>query len=68
MDEVNVDIVEQSRITFISSLMPSDIKEGIITTLQELNDCFAWNYDKMPGLDRSFVERRLPIKLKSHPF
>ena len=68
MEEVNLDIVEEPRITYISSLLPFDLKEWIIATLQEFKDCFAWNYDKIPRLDRSLVERYLPIKSKFHPF
>ena len=68
MEEVNLDIVEDPRITYISSLIPSNFKEGIIETLQEFKDCFAWNYDEMPGLDKSLVEHCLPIKPEFHPF
>lgn len=30
--------------------------------LKEFRDCFAWDYDEIPGLDRKFIEHRLPIK------
>ena len=30
MEEVNLGTVEEPRITYISSLLPSDLKEGII--------------------------------------
>ena len=33
MEEVNLGIVEEPKITYISSLFPSDCKEGIIATL-----------------------------------
>ena len=68
MEEVNLSTVEELRITYISSLLPSYFKEGIIGTLQEFKDCFALNYDEMPGFDRRLVEHRLPIKPKFHPF
>jgi len=35
--------------------------------LKEYKDCFAWDYTKMPGLDRSIVEHRLPIKSGFRP-
>ena len=38
MEEVNLDTMEEPRITYISSLLPSDFKEGIIATLQEFKD------------------------------
>ena len=68
MEKVNLVIVEELRITYISSLLPSDFKEGIIATLQEFKDYFAWNYDEMPRLDRSLVEHLLPTKPEFHHF
>jgi len=35
--------------------------------LKEYKDCFAWDYTEMPGLDRSIVEHRLPIKSGFRP-
>ena len=66
MKEVNIDIVEEPGITYISSLLSTNLKEQIISLLQEFNDCFAWNYDEMPRLDRGLMEHRLPIKPKFH--
>ena len=68
MKEVNLGIGEEPRITYISSLLPSNLKEVIIAILHEFKDCFAWNYDEMLGLDRSLVEHRLPIKSEFYPF
>jgi hypothetical protein len=34
----------------------------MIALLKEYADCFAWDYTEMPGLDRSIVEHRLPLK------
>ena len=68
MEEMNLDTVEEPRITYISSLLPSDSKEGSIAILQEFKDYFSWNYDEMLGLDRSLVEHRLPIKSKFYHF
>jgi hypothetical protein len=36
--------------------------------LKEYKDCFAWDYTEMPGLDRSIVEHRLPIKSEFRPY
>ena len=68
MEEVNLGTVEGSKITYISSLLPFDLKKWIIAILREFKDCFAWNYDEIPRLDRSLVEHRLPIKSKFHLF
>ena len=60
--------MKKTRITYISFFLPSNFKEGINETLYEFNDCLAWNYDEMPGLNRSLVKHRLPIKSEFHPF
>ena len=46
----------------------TNLKEQIISPLQEFKDCFAWNYYEMSGLDRRLVEHHLPIKPEFHPF
>ena len=68
MEEFNLDIVEEPRITYINSLLPTNLKEHIISLLQEFKDCFAWNYDEMLGFDRGLVEHHLPIRPKFHHF
>ena len=40
----------------------SNLNEQIISLLQEFKDCFAWNYNEMPGLDRGLLEHCLPIR------
>jgi hypothetical protein len=40
----------------------------MIALLKEYADCFAWDYTDMPGLDRSIVEHRLPLKNGFRPF
>jgi hypothetical protein len=40
----------------------------MIALLKEYSDCFAWDYMEMPGLDRSIVEHRLPLKKGFWPF
>ena len=46
----------------------SNLKEQIISLLQEFKDCFAWNYNEMPGLDRGLLEHCLPIRPEFHHF
>jgi hypothetical protein len=48
--------------------MDSDFKEKLIKLLKEYKDCFAWDYSEMPGLYRSIVENRLPIKPGYKPY
>jgi hypothetical protein len=40
----------------------------MIALLKEYADCFTWDYTEMPGLDRSIVEHRLPLKKGFRPF
>ena len=68
MEEVNLDTIEEPRITYISSLLPTNLKERIILLLQEFKDWFTWNYNEMLGLNRGLVEHCLPIRPEFHPF
>ena len=68
MEEVTLGTMEEPRITYISSLLSINLKEHIISLLQEFKDFLSWNYNEMPGLDRSLVEHRLLIRPKFHPF
>ena len=43
-------------------------KQELVKLLKEYKDCFAWEYYEMPGLDRSIVEHRLPIKPGYRPY
>ena len=53
---------------FISAKLDHEYKHELIKLLKEYKDCFAWEYYEMPGLDRSIVEHRLPIKPGYRPF
>jgi hypothetical protein len=53
-------VISQGR--HLSANLGSSFQEGLIKLLKEYKDCFAWDYSEMPGLDRSIVEHRLPIK------
>jgi hypothetical protein len=48
--------------------LESSFREELIKLLKEYKDCFAWDYSEMPGLDRSIVEHRLPIKPGFKPY
>ena len=67
MEEVNLGTLEELRITYVSSLLQDDIKRQIVEVLKEFRDCFAWSYEEMPGLKRTLVEHRLPIKSEFKP-
>ena len=40
----------------------------LLVILRKYNDCFAWSYNELPGLDRSLVEHRLPMKPNFKPY
>jgi hypothetical protein len=44
------------------------LREPMIALLKVYSDCFAWDYTEMPGLGRSIVEHRLPLKKGFWPF
>ncbi|KAK1644599.1 hypothetical protein QYE76_062404 [Lolium multiflorum] len=44
------------------------LRGQMIALLKEYPDCFAWDYTEMPGLDRSIIEHRLPLKKGFRPF
>ena len=53
---------------FISANLDPEYKQELKNLLKEYKDCFAWEYCEMPGMDRSIVEHRLPIKPGYQPF
>src|SRR6185295_10112854 len=68
LEEVDIGPRDKPRPTFISSKLDPALREEMITLLKEYWDCFAWDYTEMPGLDRSIVEHRLPLKKGFRPF
>ena len=65
MEEIILGTVEDPRITYISYLLSNNLKEQIISLLQEFKDYFSWNYDEMLGFDRGHMEHRLTIRPES---
>jgi hypothetical protein len=69
LEEIDIGDGDKLRPTFISANLDSSFRDGLIKLLlKEYKDCFAWDYSKMPGLDRSIVEHRLPIKPGFKPY
>ena len=54
--------ITAKRITYISAKLNPGLKQEVIEVLKRNKDCFAWDYDEIPGLKRELVEHRLPIK------
>src|SRR3954469_15602668 len=55
------------RPTYVSTRLTSDLKAKLIRLLKEYKDCFAWDYNEMPGLSRQGVEHRLPLNPGKKP-
>jgi hypothetical protein len=68
LEEVDIGPGDKPRPTFISKKLSLCLREPMIALLKEYADCFAWDYTEMPGLDRSIVEHRLPLKKVVRPF
>jgi hypothetical protein len=68
LEEVNIGPRDKPRPTLVSKKLDPSLREPMIALLKEYSDCFAWDYTEMPGLDRSIVEHRLPLKKGFQPF
>jgi hypothetical protein len=68
LEEIDIGLGDKPRPTFISKKLSPCLRELMIALLKEYADCFAWDYTEMPGLDKSIVERRLPLKKGFQPF
>jgi hypothetical protein len=68
LEEKDIEDGDKPRPIFISANLDSSFREELIKLLKEYNDCFAWDYSEMPGLDRSIVEHQLPIKPDFRPY
>ena len=68
LEEVDIGPGDKPRPTFISKKLDPSLREPMITLLRDYRDCFPWDYTEMPGLDRSIVEHRLPLKSGFRPF
>ncbi|KAK1605721.1 hypothetical protein QYE76_029394 [Lolium multiflorum] len=62
LEEVDIGPGDKPRPTFISKKLDPQLRGQMIALLKEYPDCFAWDYTEMPGLDRSIIEHRLPLK------
>jgi hypothetical protein len=68
LDEVDIGPRDKPHPTFINKKFEPSLWEPMIALLKEYSDCFAWDYTEIPGLDRSIIEHRLPLKKGFRPF
>jgi hypothetical protein len=62
LQEIDIGDGLTKRPTYISANINSDFRTKLIELLKEYKDCFAWDYNEMPGLSKELVEHRLPLK------
>ena len=62
LEEFNIGPSDRPRPTYVSAKLDPEYKQELINLLKEYRNCFAWEYYEMPGLSRSIVEHRLPVK------
>ena len=67
LEEIDLGEGLDKRPTYISAKIDLELRVEVIQLLKEFKDCFAWDYDEMPGLDRGLVELQLPIKPGNKP-
>ena len=68
LEEIDIGPGDKPRPTFINKKLDPPLREPMIALLKEYSDYFAWDYTEMPGLGRSIVEHRLPLKKGFRPF
>jgi hypothetical protein len=67
LEEVDIGDGTVPRPTFVNKNLHPALKFELIKLLKEYVDCFAWNYNGMPGLSRDLVEHKPGFKLyKQH--
>ncbi|KAK2455906.1 hypothetical protein QL285_003321 [Trifolium repens] len=67
LEEIDIGDGSAKRPTYISANISPDLKRKLVLLLKEFSDCFAWDYNEMPGLSREMVELKLPIKAGKKP-
>jgi hypothetical protein len=68
LEEVDIGDGIVPRPTFVNKNLDPLFKLELIKILKEYVDCFAWNYNEMPGLSRDLVEYKFPIKPGFKPY
>jgi hypothetical protein len=68
LEEVDIGDGTIPRRTFVNKNPDHLFKSNLIKLLKEYVDCFAWNYNEMPGFSRDLVEHCLPIKPGFRPY
>ncbi|CAJ2657404.1 unnamed protein product [Trifolium pratense] len=67
LQEVDIGDGSIKKPTYISANIDPTLKERMVELLKKYRDCFAWDYNEMPGLSRNLVEHRLPLRPDKKP-
>src|ERR1044072_3436430 len=67
LEEVDLGNGKIKRPTYISAKIDPSLKNEMVCLLKEFKDCFAWDYNEMPGLSRDLVDHRLQIRPDKRP-
>src|SRR4051812_32350776 len=67
LEEIDLRDGATKRVTYINAKLDPKMKNRLVELLNKNKDCFAWDYDEMPGLKRDLVELKLPIKVGKKP-
>jgi hypothetical protein len=67
LQEIDIGNGSIKRPTYISANINPMLKGKLVELLKEYKDCFAWDYNEMPGLSRELVEHRLPLRPDKKP-
>jgi hypothetical protein len=67
LQEIDIGDGKIKRPTYISANLSNGLKSKLVKLLREYKDCFAWDYNEMPGLSRNLVELKLPIRPDKKP-
>ncbi|XP_058788037.1 uncharacterized protein LOC131662300 [Vicia villosa] len=62
LEEIDLGDGPTKRVIYISAKLDPKMKNRLVELLKKNRDCFAWDYDEIPGLKRDLVELKLPIK------
>jgi len=62
LEEVDLGDGSIKRPTYVSAKITAEFRNRIGELLKDYKDCFAWDYNEMPGLKRKVVELKLLIR------
>ncbi|KAF7153132.1 hypothetical protein RHSIM_Rhsim01G0164200 [Rhododendron simsii] len=68
LEDFNVGTEENPKILHVCAALSDEMKDRLKYLLSEFKNCFAWDYPDMPGLNRSLVEHKIPIKEDFVPY